>query len=190
MHGGKTKLHSRRVWKKNDFGSLWIQFILLKTENNKKKIKKLLFTRVAMFTCLNALFVSHEQCKRRWKKKKAGRGKHKTHFPNAHFISRIHPYESSEHLAFRSRHKHQNRQRGTNLQKSIFLCLPNLPCHEANNSITLYGITQWILNKQNTIDHNSYAIGQWRRRWSQLVYLMFYSAQLWFISFLIYGIWA
>ena len=161
----------------------------LKTIKKNKKVTIHARCNVHMPKCtVRVPWTMQEALKK--KKKNAGRGKHKTHFPNAHFISRIHPYESSEHLAFYSRHKHQNRQCGTNLQKSIFLCVPNLPCHEANNSITLYGITQWILNKQNTIDHNSYAIGQWRRRWSQLVYLMFYSAQLWFISFLIYGIWA
>ena len=39
-------------------------------KNNKKKIKKLLFTRGLLFICLNALFMSHEQCKRRWSIKK------------------------------------------------------------------------------------------------------------------------
>ena len=55
--------------------------------------------------------------------------------------------QSSKHLACRSRHKHQNKQCGTNLHKSILRCLPNLPCQEANNSLTLYGITQWIPKK-------------------------------------------
>ena len=81
-------------------------------------------------------------------------------------MSRIDRSQSSKYLAFHSRHKHQNKQCGTNLHKSIFRCLPNLPYQEANNSLTLYGITQCIPNKQKTIDHNSYAIGQWRRRWS------------------------
>lgn len=35
---------------------------------------------------------------------------------------------------------------------------------EDNTSMTLCSITQRILNKLNTKDHNSYAIGQWRRR--------------------------
>ena len=81
-------------------------------------------------------------------------------------MSRIDCSQSSKHLAFRSHHKHQNKQCGTNLHKPIFQCLPNFPCQEANTSLTLYGITQCIPNKQKTIDHNSYAIGQWRRRWS------------------------
>ena len=56
-------------------------------------------------------------------------------------ISKIDRSQFSKHLAFHSRHKHQNKQCGTNLQKSIFWYLPNLPFQEANNSITLYGIT-------------------------------------------------
>ena len=31
---------------------------------------------------------------------------------------------------------------------------------KASKLLTLYGITQCIPNKQKTIDHNSYAIGQ------------------------------
>ena len=81
-------------------------------------------------------------------------------------MSRIDCSQSSKHQEFHSHHKHENKQCGTNLHKSIFWCLPNLPCQEANNSLTLYGITQCIPNKQKTIDHNSYAIVQWRRRWS------------------------
>ena len=45
---------------------VWIPLILLKIENNKKIIKKLLFTRGLLFICLLALFMSHEQCKKRW----------------------------------------------------------------------------------------------------------------------------
>ena len=37
-------------------GSVWISFILLKTENNKKIIKKLMFMRGLLFICLNALY--------------------------------------------------------------------------------------------------------------------------------------
>ena len=81
-------------------------------------------------------------------------------------MSGIDRSQFSKHLAFCSRHKYQNKQCGTNLHKPIFRCLPNFPCQEANNSLTLSGIAQCILNKQKTIDHNSYAIGQWRRRWS------------------------
>ena len=81
-------------------------------------------------------------------------------------MSRINCSQSSNHLAFCSCDKHQNKQCGTKLHKSIFWCLLNLPCQEANSSLTLYAINQWIPNKQNTIELNSYAIGQWRRRWS------------------------
>ena len=49
---------------------IWIPFILLKTENNTKIIKKLLFELWLLFICLIALFMSHEQCNRRWVKKK------------------------------------------------------------------------------------------------------------------------
>ena len=81
-------------------------------------------------------------------------------------MSRIDRSQSSKHLAFHSRHMHQNKQCGTNLHKPIFRCLPNFPYQEANTSLTLYGITQYIPNKQKTIDHNSYVVGQWRRTWS------------------------
>ena len=81
-------------------------------------------------------------------------------------MSRINRSQSLNHLAFYSCHKHQNKQCGTKLHKSIFRCLLNLPCQETNSSPTLYAINQWIPNKQNTIELNSYDIGQWRRRWS------------------------
>ena len=81
-------------------------------------------------------------------------------------MSRIDCSQSSKHLAFRSCCNHQNKQCGTNLHKPIFRCLPNFPCQEDHTSLTLYDITQCIPNKQKTIDHKSYAIGQWRRRWS------------------------
>ena len=42
----------------------------LKIKNNKKIIKKLLFTLKVLCICLNALFIFHEQCKRHWFKKK------------------------------------------------------------------------------------------------------------------------
>ena len=48
---------------------VWILLILLKTENNKKKKTKLLFMLKVLCIYLNALFMSHEQCKRCWFKK-------------------------------------------------------------------------------------------------------------------------
>ena len=47
-----------------------------------------------------------------------------------------------------------------------FWCLPNFPCQQANNSPTIFGITQWMPNKVNTIYHKSKAIVQQMRRWS------------------------
>jgi len=63
--------------------------------------------------------------------------------------SKIDCSQSSKHLAFRFCYKHQNKHCGTNLHKSIFQCLLNLCCQDANCSLTLYGISQWIPNKQN-----------------------------------------
>ena len=54
-------------------------------------IKKLLFTSVALFTCLNVLFVSLNSVRgiKKKKKKKANTnaGHGKRHFPNAHIAS-------------------------------------------------------------------------------------------------------
>ena len=47
-----------------------ISFILLKTENNKKIIFSYYLLKKSLFICIFALFISHEQCKRRWSKKK------------------------------------------------------------------------------------------------------------------------
>ena len=61
---------------------------------------------------------------------------------------------------------HHIKQWGTAIQIAAFRCLPNFPCQQSNSSTTIFGITQWIPNKVNTIDHKSKAIGQWIRRWS------------------------
>ena len=61
---------------------------------------------------------------------------------------------------------HHIKQWGTAIQIAKFRCLPNFSCQQANNSTTIFGITQWMPNKVNTIDHKSKAIGQWIRRWS------------------------
>ena len=61
---------------------------------------------------------------------------------------------------------HHIKQWGTAIQIEEFRCLPNFPCQQANSSTTVFGITQWVPNKVNTIDHKSKAIGQWIRRWS------------------------
>ena len=47
-------------------------------ENNKKIIKKLQFMCGLQFIILNALFMSHEQCKRHLKKKKKKKKKRQT----------------------------------------------------------------------------------------------------------------
>ena len=44
--------------------------ILLKTENNKNKNNKFTVHSFLLFICLGALFMSHEQCTRRWSLKK------------------------------------------------------------------------------------------------------------------------
>ena len=61
---------------------------------------------------------------------------------------------------------HHIKQRGTAIQIAEFWCLPNFPCQQANSSTTVFGITQWMPNNVNTIDHKSKAIEQWMRRWS------------------------
>ena len=61
---------------------------------------------------------------------------------------------------------HHIKQRGTAIQIAEFRCLPNFPCQQANGSTTIFGITQWMPNKVNTIDFKSKAIGEWIRRWS------------------------
>ena len=81
-------------------------------------------------------------------------------------ISNIKCSHPSKLLAFLSRQIHHNKQWGTILHNSMFLCCPNIPYQDSNNSITLWGITQWTPNKQNTNNHISQAMGQWRRRWS------------------------
>ena len=43
---------------------------------------------------------------------------------------------------------------------------PKLSLPTSHNSTTIFGITQWMPNKVNTIDHKSKARGQWLRRWS------------------------
>ena len=43
---------------------------------------------------------------------------------------------------------------------------PKLSLPTSHNSTTVFGITQWMPNKVNTIDHKSKARGQWLRRWS------------------------
>ena len=49
------------------FGNHSLILLKIEIENNKKKIIfGLLFTLKILFICLNALFMSHEQCKRRW----------------------------------------------------------------------------------------------------------------------------
>ena len=47
-----------------------IPLILLKTENNKKSFSVYCSLLKLLFTCLFVLFISHEQCNRRWFKKK------------------------------------------------------------------------------------------------------------------------
>ena len=76
---------------------------------------------------------------------------------------RSHPLK---HLAFLLLQINHIKQFDTSLQKSILRCLPNLPCQDSNNSITVWGITQWSPNKQNTKDLISNAMGQWSRSWS------------------------
>ena len=71
-----------------------------------------------------------------------------------------------KHLTFDSHQIQHIMQCGTNLHKAILLCRLKFPNQEVNNSKTLCSITQWIPNKLNTTIHNSYAIWQWRRRWS------------------------
>ena len=68
---------------------------------------------------------------------------------------RSHP---PKHLAFLLLQIHHIKQCSTSLQKSILRCLLNLPCQDSNNSITLWGITQWSPNKQNSKDHSSNAM--------------------------------
>ena len=56
-------------------------------ENNKKIIKKLQFMCGLQFIILNALFMSHEQCKRhlkKKKKKKKGKLKRNHFYPNVY----------------------------------------------------------------------------------------------------------
>lgn len=48
----------------------------------------------------------------------------------------------------------------------IFLWLLNLPCHEDSIWITVFGITHDTLNKANTRNHNSQAVGQRSKRCS------------------------
>ena len=74
-------------------------------------------------------------------------------------ISSLEHSHPSKLLVFFSRQIHHIKQWGTSLQKSMLRCCPNLPYQDSNNSITLWGITQWIPNKQNTNDHNSQAMG-------------------------------
>ena len=54
----------------------------------------------------------------------------------------------------------------TNLHKAILRYWLNWSCHEHNNSTTFCGITHWIPNKLNTIDHNSY----YRAMKKQMIY--------------------
>ena len=61
---------------------------------------------------------------------------------------------------------HYIKQWRTAIQIALFRCRPNFPYQHANSSTTFFGITQWMPNKVNTIDHKSKAKGQWIRRWS------------------------
>ena len=74
-------------------------------------------------------------------------------------IWRIDRSQPSKHVAFRSLQILHINQCSTNLQLDIFWCQLNFPFHEANNSITLCNIAQWIPNKQMTIvtTHKLYA---------------------------------
>ena len=60
------------------YGSVWILFILLKIENNKKIIKKLLFTYLALFISLKSLFMDNEQCQTHVQGEKKHTHTHKT----------------------------------------------------------------------------------------------------------------
>ena len=51
-------------------GCVWIPLILLKIENNKKLFFGYYSLMKSLCICLIALLMSHEQCKRRWIKKK------------------------------------------------------------------------------------------------------------------------
>ena len=74
--------------------------------------------------------------------------------------------KSSKCQLFLSCQMHHIKQWGTAIQMAEFWCLPNFPYQQANSSTTVFGITQWIPIKVNTIDHKSKAIEQWMRRWS------------------------
>ena len=81
-------------------------------------------------------------------------------------VSSVECSHPSKSWAFLLRQIHHIKQCNTSLQKSMLQCYPNLPYQDSNNSMTLCGITQWIPNRQNTKDHNSQAMGQWKRRLS------------------------
>ena len=74
--------------------------------------------------------------------------------------------KSSKCRLFLSLQIHHIKQCCTAIQIVEFWCLPNFPCQQANNSPTIFGITQWMPNKVNTIYHKSKAIVQQMRRWS------------------------
>ena len=82
------------------------------------------------------------------------------------FISSKERSQPSKLLAFLSRQMHQIKQWGTNFHTSMWQWCPNFPCQASNNSRTIWGITHWIPNKQETKDHNSQALEQWSKRWS------------------------
>ena len=74
--------------------------------------------------------------------------------------------KSSKCWLFLSCQMHHIKQWGTTVLIAEFRWLPNFPCQQANSSSTVFGITQCMPNKVNTIDFKSKAIGEWIRRWS------------------------
>ena len=55
---------------------------------------------------------------------------------------------------------HHIKQQGTTIQIAPFRCRPDFPFQQANNSITIFGIAQWMPNKIKIIDHKSEARAQ------------------------------
>ena len=72
----------------------------------------------------------------------------------------------SKVLAFLSCQILHTRQWGITLQITTLLPLPNLPCQLAKSSTTPFSITQWTPKRENSILQSSWAIEQWRSRWS------------------------
>ena len=127
----------------------------------------------------------HQETKLQWSSKtgresqeKDGKTKHHSRRvkKKKDLNSRMDHSHPSKLLVFRSRQIHHIKQCGTILHIAILWCRLQLHDQQSNKSTTLCCITQQIPNKQKTILHISYAIGQWRRRWStDSPYLLYYN---------------